>query len=362
MMNDLDYMRMAMGLALRAKGETSPNPMVGAVIVRANRVVARGFHRRAGSDHAEIVALKKAKALARGAILYVTLEPCCHHGRTPPCVDQIIEAGVGKVVVGMRDPNPLMNGRSIARLKKSGVKVNVGCLEKELRKINEVFVKYITRQLPFVVTKSAQTLDGKIATVNGQSKWITSAQTRRWTHRLRDEFDAMLVGINTVLKDDPGLHATRKNKRIKKIIMDSHLRLPVKARLLEKTDPRDVIVATTLEAPKSRLRYWQERGVCVLSAPSREGRVDLKWLLRELAKREITSVLIEGGGAVIGSALKEKLVDKMIVAIAPKILGDQKARSAVEGLSPKDINRLVRLKDVTCRNIGCDLLIEGYLN
>ena len=210
MMQDDHFMQKALDLALKGKGETSPNPLVGCVIVKRNRIIAEGWHRRCGSDHAEIIALKKAGSQARGAEMYITLEPCNHYGRTPPCVDRIIKSGIKKVVIGMKDPNPLTNGKSIAKIGRAGIKTKIGVLKEESEIINEAFVKYIKKRMPFVAVKCAQSLDGKVATAKGQSKWITSEETRKLTRKIRDEFDAILVGITTVIKDNPRLNGSKK--------------------------------------------------------------------------------------------------------------------------------------------------------
>jgi len=361
-MTHIDYMNIAMELALKAKGRTSPNPLVGAILVKGGKIIARGFHRRCGADHAEAVAIKKVGRLAKGAALYVTLEPCSHSGRTPPCTDLIIKSGIQRIFIGMKDPNPLMNGKSIQLLRKAGLEVKVGFREKELRKVNESFFKYIQHALPFVVAKCAQTLDGKIATAGGQSKWITTKEARSYGHRLRDGFDAILVGINTVLKDNPFLNPEGKSKRIKKIILDTRLQLSLKANVFKDVQPGDVIVATTTKADKVKLDLLNRKNVQVMVCPTYDNRVDLQWLFKELAKMEITSILIEGGATMIGAALKEKLVDKMMVFVAPKIMGDQKAVSSIIGFAPVDVNHLPRLKDLTFQKIGDDFLVEGYLN
>lgn len=360
-MTDYDYMRMALNLALRAQGKTSPNPLVGAVIVKNNKVIARGFHRRCGTDHAEIVALKDAKEKARGATLYVTLEPCSHVGRTPPCVDALIRSGVARVVIGMIDPNPVNNGKSVAGLRRAGIRVKVGFLQEELKKINESFIKFIKYKMPFVVVKCAQTLDGKIATAGGQSKWITSQQSRNYAHRLRDDFDAIMVGANTVLRDNPRLNAADKKKRIKKIIADTHLKISLSANLFKNTRPEDVIIVTSQKAPAVKINKFRKKGVNVIVCPHAKKGVDLKWLFKELARKEITSVLIEGGSKIIGAALKAKLVDKILVFIAPKIMGDACALSSVSGSIIKNVNAAIRLRDWTLKKIGEDILIEGYL-
>ncbi len=366
---DLDYMKRALELALRARGETSPNPMVGAVVVRAGKIIAEGYHLYCGADHAEVMALKKAKTKSVGAKLYVTLEPCSHFGRTPPCVDRIIEAGIEEVIVGMVDPNPVNSGKSLLKLKCAGIKVKVGFFEEQLKKINEVFIKYITQKIPFIVAKSAQTLDGKIAVPTGESQWITAKESRDYAHRLRSDFDGILIGINTVLKDNPFLNASKKRKPIKKIVVDSHLRLPFKANLFKNTDPSDVVIATTKQAAQNKLQQFQKRGVtlmvCPEFVPAKEfpaagKRIRLRWLFQELARREISSVLIEGGAHIIGGALQEKLVDKFLVFVAPKIIGDEKALSSICGLNVNRVDRLIKLRDVSVECLAEDILIRGY--
>ena len=361
-MADIDYMKRALALALRARGETSPNPLVGAVIVKGSKIIAEGWHKRCGADHAEIVALKKSGSRARGAKLYVTLEPCSHFGRTPPCLDKILESGIREVIVGMKDPNPLNNGRSIRRLKQAGIITKVGILEEELSMMNEAFIKYMRTGLPFVTAKSAQTLDGKIAAANGQSQWITSPSSRDHARELRNDFDAIMVGINTVLSDDPRLNAAKKSKRIKKIIADSTLKIPLNARLFTGTRPEDIIVATTTLADKKKLIELKKKGVNVLVGPAHGNHVHLRWLFKELGKREITSVLIEGGARVIGRALKAGLVDKFLIFIAPKIMGDSAALSSVAGLSISHVNQAVKLRDLTLQPLNEDLLIEAYVH
>ena len=360
-MSNNEFMQMALDLAVQAKGFTSPNPMVGAVVVKGNRMIATGWHKRCGSDHAEIVALKKAGARSRGAKLFVTLEPCFHYGRTPPCVDKVIDSGIREVVIGMVDPNPLTRGKSIAKLRRAGIKVKVGVLRPAAERINEIFIKYMRSKMPFVAAKCAQTLDGKIATVTGESKWITSSKTRDYARRIRDEFDAILVGVNTVLRDDPRLNGTKKTKRLKKIVLDSSLQTPLTARLFKGIRPADCVIAVTRKASSAKIKQFQNKGVRVIICPVKDGHVDLKWLLKALAKEEITSILMEGGAHVIGSALKQKLVDKLYIYVAPKIIGDQDALSSVVGINTVNIGRSIRLKDLTSRNISQDILLTGYV-
>jgi len=359
---DFRYMRLAMILALKAKGQTSPNPLVGAILVKKGRIISTGYHRYCGADHAEVMAIKNGGSQVRGATLYVTLEPCCHYGRTPPCVDTIIQSGIKEVVVGMKDPNPLMSGRSLKILKKAGIKIRVGLLQDDLLRMNEIFVKYIRTRMPFVVAKMAQTIDGKVANLQGQSQWITSEKTRGFSHRLRNDFDAILVGVNTVLKDNPYLNAMSKTKRIKKIVLDSGLRTPLDSNLFKKTSPEDVFIATTTKADKNKLKILQKKGINVIICPKTSQGIRLQWLLNRLASLEICSILIEGGASVIGSAFQEKLVDKVWIFMAPKIMGDAKALSSVVGLKNSKINRLLTLKNVCCHKINDDIFIEGYLN
>jgi diaminohydroxyphosphoribosylaminopyrimidine deaminase/5-amino-6-(5-phosphoribosylamino)uracil reductase len=313
--------------------------MVGAVLVKAGKIIAEGYHHYCGGDHAEVDALKKAGAKARGATLYVTLEPCGHWGRTPPCTQAILKAGIKKVIVGALDPNKLNNGKSLKFLRQHGIELEHGPLREELTHLNEAFNHWITTAKPFVTAKIAQTLDGKIALPNGESQWITSAFARDYAHRLRFGFDAIMVGINTVRKDDPWLR-TRPAKRVKKVILDTHGEMPDSARLWQGTKPEDVFIFTAKNAPLYR------------------GRIDLKWVLKFLGEREVTSLLIEGGGGVMGNALQRGLVDKMMIYIAPKIMGE--GIQAVRGLKSKTLNQMVHLKDMSFDKIGEDILIQGY--
>ncbi len=364
-MSDQYFMRVALDLAVKTKGWTSPNPMVGAVIVRGSgkrgRVIAKGWHQRCGADHAEIMALKKAGQRARGARMYVTLEPCFHFGRTPPCVDQIIRSGIQEVIIAMVDPNPLTCGKSIAKLRRAGIKVRLGILRSDAKMLNEVFIKYMRTRMPFVAAKCGQTIDGKIATVTGQSKWITSSAARQYARRIRDEFDAICVGVNTVLKDNPRLDGMRPTQRLLKIVLDSSLRTPLTARLFFGASWARCLLAVTKKASGRRVQEFRRKGIRVVVCPSKEGRVDLKWLLKALAKEEITSILMEGGARIIGQALKERLIDKFYIYVAPKIIGDQNALSAVTGMPTAHVNRAVCLKRVHVQTIGPDILIIAYV-
>ena len=359
MLLDEKYMRLALAEAKKGLGRTSPNPMVGAVIVKNGKVLAKGYHHYYGADHAEVDAFKKAGEV-KGAKLYATLEPCNHTGLTPPCVDEVIRRGIKDVVIAMKDPNAFTNGKSIQKLKKAGIKVTVGVLESDARKLNEAFIKYMTTKLPFVVAKSAQTLDGKIASRTGHSQWMTESKTRNFTRRLRDSFDAILVGRGTALKDNPKLTGIR-NKNLKKIVLDSTLQISKSAQLFKNTLNGQCIVATTLKASKVKIKILEKMGVQVIVCPVTANGIDLKWLFKELVKNGIISILIEGGARTIGLALKQNVVDKIQIFVAPKILGDQEAVSSITGLNIVNVNYSIQLKDITIQKIYNDLLIEGYV-
>lgn len=354
----IQYMQRAYTLALKGQGTTLPNPMVGAVLVKSGKVIAEGWHLRCGADHAEAMAISKAGIKAKGCELYVTLEPCSHTGRTPPCTEAIIKAGIKKVYVGVLDPNARMNGKSVALLRKAGIAVEVGFLQDELTQMNEAFNKYITTGMPWVVGKTAQTLDGKVATLKGESKWITSDATREFSRQLRSRYNGIVVGINTVLADDPCLIVHDKTKRLIKIIIDSKLRISLKARLFNGTTPADVIVITTTKAPAAKQQALRKQAQ-VLVAPLKGGQVDLHWAFKALAKQEIAAILLEGGPTLIGSALKVGLVDKMHIYIAPQIMGE--GLPSIRGLKVKSLAQTVKLKDVSLGTIGNDVFIEGYI-
>lgn len=356
-MTDINFMQHALDLARKGVGKTSPNPAVGCVIVKKGKVVGEGWHKKCGGPHAEIFALREAGKNAFGATMYVTLEPCSYQGRTPPCVDQVIASGVKRVVIAMKDPGPRVRGRSIKKMQWAGIDVQVGILEKEAKDLNRAFCKCIIKGIPLVTAKTAQTLDGKIAAANGHSKWITSAQARKYTHQQRDQFDAILVGINTVLKDNPELNPTLKSKPWTKIVLDSRLRISSNARLLK--DFCTIVVATK-KASAKKIKMLENKGVAVIVCPSdKNGQVNMTTLLKELAKMGITNVLIEGGAKVIGSALREKVVDRMIAVIASKIIGDQKALSSIEGLNIVNVNKAVELDIEEVRQVGGDFIFEG---
>ena len=355
------YMAQALRLARRGDGRTSPNPMVGAVIVKGRRIVGQGYHHRAGASHAEVEALRQAGAKARGATLYVTLEPCNHTGRTPPCCDAILSAGISRVVVAAVDPNPLTNGRGLARLRRAGLPIITGVLDAEAQRLNEPFRKAMRTGLPWVIAKVGQSLDGKIATTSGQSRWITSSTSRALGHQWRRRVDAILVGVNTVLQDDPLLTARGRGARRgrpMKVIADSRLRTPLTARCASAKSPAPLLIAAAVP-DRAKQAAWARRGVEVAVFPAQRGRVPLRRVCRWLVRRGIQSVLIEGGGEVLAGAFAERLVDQVIWCIAPILIGGRSAPSSFGGAGIRRLSRAIRLSDVTARRLGPDLCIEA---
>ena len=306
------YMSLALELAARAGERTYPNPMVGAVIVRNGRVIGRGYHRKAGLDHAEVDAIKDAGGDCKGAAMFVTLEPCDHYGRTPPCTEAIIKSGIKEVCAAMKDPNPLNSGRGVRRLRAAGIKVRTGICEHEARELNRKYIKFITKGLPYVTLKLAQSLDGKIAAADGTSKWISSASSRRFARRIRGTFDAIMVGSGTVTADDPFLlDERRKGYATRRVVADSRLGMSENSNLVKTARLSRVIIATTRMAPAAKIKKFSRiKGVELLLAKSKAGRVDLKDMLSKLAARGIVNILVEGGGELAGSLLDEKLADE----------------------------------------------------
>lgn len=353
-------MREALRIAKFAEGRTSPNPLVGAVIVRDGKIIAQGWHRKAGTPHAEIHALNMAGELARGATLFVTLEPCSHFGRTPPCARAIVDAGIKKVVAAMSDPNPKVAGRGFEILRAAGIEVEVGLLEDEARKLNEVFLKWVTKKLPFVTLKFACSLDGKIATVGGESQWISCEESRKFSHGLRDINDAILVGVGTVFADNPSL-TTRlvDGKNPVRVIVDSNARIPLDAKVVTEKSAR-TIIATTSNASPEKISALKNLGVEIITAGNGQ-RVDLKILMRELAAREITSILVEGGGTIHFAMLEAGLVDKIFAFVAPKIIGGSQALTAVEGAGFEKLSDAVNLENFSAQKLGEDFLLSGYV-
>ena len=360
-MEDEFFMREALRIARNAEGRTAPNPMVGAVIVKDGRIVAEGWHRKAGTAHAEIHALKMAGELARGATLYVTLEPCAHYGRTGPCAKAVAESGIQRVVAAMRDPNPLVAGKGMKILEDAGIEVKVGVLADEAQKLNEVFLKWVVTKCPFVVLKTAMSLDGKIATRSGASQWITGEAARHCVHKLRDIYAGILVGIGTVLADDPSL-TTRlpggSGKNPVRIILDSKARTPLTAKVL--TDgAAETIIAAAQNAPKTRIERLKAAGAVVLVC-GRE-KVDLAALMKMLGEREISSVFVEGGGRVNFSFLRAGLVDKIHAFLAPKLIGGRDALTPVEGEGFADLADAVELEHIKTEILGRDLHLSAYV-
>jgi diaminohydroxyphosphoribosylaminopyrimidine deaminase / 5-amino-6-(5-phosphoribosylamino)uracil reductase len=362
-MNELRdrMMKRALTLARRGVGKTSPNPAVGCVVVRNNEIVGEGWHRKAGTPHAEVHALRMAAESARGADVFVTLEPCAHYGKTPPCTDALIRAGVAQVFVGMTDPNPLVSGKGMAVLRDAGIDVECGVLERECRKVNEPFIKHVTTGLPFVILKSAMTLDGKTATATGDSKWITNEKSRRYVHRLRAMVDAVMVGVGTVLADDPQLTCRMgvRGEDPLRVIVDSRLSTPPAAALFSMKSPAKTLLAT-IEPYSSRNCALVEAGAEILTCRESGGRVDLEDLLCKLGERGVQSVLLEGGRELGGAALRKGIIDKFLLFYAPKILGAEDGFGLCAGAGPDRMADAFMLRDLTVTRFGGDILVTGY--
>lgn len=362
---DTDFMMKALRLALKGEGHTSPNPMVGAVVVKNGSIIGRGYHSKAGYPHAEIEAFndahKKKHSLA-GSDLYVTLEPCCHkEKRTPPCTDEIIKSGIKRVFIGTLDPNPKVSGNGVRHLISQGIDVKTGVLEEQCRNMNEIFNHYIVTGLPFVILKSASTLDGMIASKTGDSKWIGSSEQRKNAHLLRSKVDGVVVGINTVLKDDPRLNVRLEKKKISKpvpVVLDSRLRIPLESKIF-KLHERSIIV-TTVDKKKKEKKLEETGAEIIKLKPGRSGKISIKKLLRKLGKMEISSLLVEGGGTVAASFLKEKCVDKVCIFISPRILGGDGV-NMIAGLGMKSIKESIDIKNMKFKKFGNEIMIEGYI-
>jgi diaminohydroxyphosphoribosylaminopyrimidine deaminase/5-amino-6-(5-phosphoribosylamino)uracil reductase len=361
----MDYMTQALSLARLALGQVSPNPAIGAVIVKNGEIVGQGYTQPPGSDHAEIVALKQAGERARGAMLYITLEPCCHFGRTPPCSKSIIAAGIAEVHFAMIDPNPLVCGRGQKELEQAGIKVISGEHAAEAAEVNEAFIKYITTGMPFVTAKFACSLDGKIATRTGDSKWITGDAARKQVHRLRYLSDAILTGANTVIMDDPALTVrlcekggtTRKQPL--RVIVDGAGRTPPTAKVFSEPGKTVVVLGSMLNSGARQALL--KTGAEILELPSDSGVIDLRLVLQILGKREITSVLVESGGILLGSLFDSGLVDKVVVFVAPMVIGGMEAKPAVAGEGAARLVDCPRLKKTKVERCGEDIMISGYL-
>jgi diaminohydroxyphosphoribosylaminopyrimidine deaminase/5-amino-6-(5-phosphoribosylamino)uracil reductase len=379
-MTNAQFMRLALRLARRGCGLTSPNPLVGAVLVKGGKIIGRGWHRRAGLPHAEIEALHDAQKrghLPHGAALYVTLEPCCTHGRTPPCTDAIIAAGIRRVIAGATDPNPKHAGKGFKILQRAGIEVVQGMLREECTKLNEAFNHWIAHRTPFVTVKAAMTLDGKIASASGESKWITGEKARARGMKLRQGSDAILAGINTILADDPNLTARsrkpeaispKKSVRLRRIILDSAARTPLAARVVSDEFAAMTTIVVSRRAPKTRVAALAAK-VDVLVAPAQKpqianhkSQIDLRWLLKKLGAENVASLLVEGGGEVNASFLLGGLAQRVTFFYAPKILGGRDARKGVAGAGATKLGDVIQLREVEWRKAGDDLFLTARVD
>ncbi|QER41390.1 bifunctional diaminohydroxyphosphoribosylaminopyrimidine deaminase/5-amino-6-(5-phosphoribosylamino)uracil reductase RibD [Thermodesulfobacterium sp. TA1] len=361
-LSDEFLMKLAIKEAKKGLGYTSPNPVVGAVLVDpiTQEVIARGYHQRYGGPHAEVVAIEKAKGQTQGAILYVTLEPCNHYGKTPPCTQKILSSGIKKVVCGIRDPNPIAKG-GLEFLSSKGIEVKTGVLEKEVKILTRFFLSRVLRKRPWVLMKVAASLDGKIAISTGDSKWITGEEARKYTHKLRGMFDAILVGKNTVLKDDPLLTCRlNKGKNPIRIILDTHLSLNLDYKVFKTLNEAQTIVACQEKVPSEKVAIFEKAGVILWKLPLKEGQIDLKALMEKCLEFGINSLMVEGGAKVHGSFLKERLVDEVCYMIGPLIIGDKEGIPAVEGKPLKCLKEAIRLHEVKVKRLGDSYMFHGY--
>jgi diaminohydroxyphosphoribosylaminopyrimidine deaminase/5-amino-6-(5-phosphoribosylamino)uracil reductase len=369
---DLRFMRLALRLARRGQGHTAPNPMVGAVVVKNGKIIGRGWHRRAGQPHAEIEAIRDARRgagieaanrITRGATLYVTLEPCCTHGRTPPCTDAIGAAGIKHVVAAVRDPNPEHCGKGLRILKRAGIAVTSGVLARQAERLNEAFNHWIVHESPFVIVKAAMSLDGKIATVTGESKWITGGQARRYAMKLRARSDAALVGVNTIIKDDPSLTIRISGfagKSLRRIVLDPAARTPLTSKVVSDASAHLTTIVATQAAPPGRLAALRRRA-SVLIAPAPGGIIDLRWLLRKLGREKVTQLLVEGGGETHAFFLLRGLAQRIVFFYAPLVLCGSDAPKAVAGEGLAEAAEKLALREVEWRRLGPDLVLTGTL-
>jgi diaminohydroxyphosphoribosylaminopyrimidine deaminase/5-amino-6-(5-phosphoribosylamino)uracil reductase len=362
-MDDEYFMKMALDLAQKGRGYTSPNPMVGAVVVKDGKVKGKGYHQAIGLAHAEVNAIEDAGARARGATLYVNLEPCNHTGRTPPCTLKILEAGIKRVVVAMEDPNTEAAGGAVF-LKEHGIEVHIGVCEEPARKLNEAFVKYVHSKQPFVLLKCAATLDGRIATRSGDSKWVTGKKARQYVHQLRHAVDAILVGIGTIHADDPSL-TTRLDSGEGldpvRIVLDTHLSISPSARILQLDSNSDTILVTGTGVAETKKRAVEKKGVRLIELPVHNNGIEMQPLLDQLGKMGITSLLVEGGSHVIASAFSSGIVDKILFFYAPKILGGDDGIPICRGPGPELMKDCIRIKNIRVQRFDDDVMIEGYI-
>ena len=361
MKNDEYFMRLALDLAASAKGKTNPNPLVGAVIVKDGMIVGSGLHRKAGEPHAEVHAFRMADQHAKGATLYVTLEPCSHFGKTPPCAILVKESGVSRVVIAMKDPNPLVAGRGIKIIEEAGIVVETGVLETEARKLNERFIYNMLHEMPFVISKTAMTLDGKIAAYNGHSKWVTGEESRKSVHYLRNQTDAILVGIGTVLADDPMLttRIPEGGKNPIRVILDSELRTPLDAKITDCSEAKTWIFAKE-GADSNKSAALTQKGVQVFTAPTGKGGLDLSSVLKQLYENGVTDVLVEGGSEINAAFLRNGLINKYLVYIAPKLLGGRHSLTPFSGKDAETMDEAVIVDFESIEHFGNDLLVTAY--
>ncbi len=363
-LKDRAYMEMALALAEKARGWTSPNPYVGALIVKNDSVVGWGFHERSGKPHAEILALDRAGRQAQGATAYITLEPCTHWGRTPPCVDRILNSSLRRVVLSDIDPNPKVNQKGLKRMRQAGIRVSVGLLKEKNRRLNEAYYKYITHKMPHITLKAAMSLDGKIATRQFDSNWISSAPAREYMHLLRGEQDAILVGVNTILRDDPLLtvrHPQWRGKRILRIILDSQLQSPLSAKIFGTLSLGDILIFARNDHHVQKAEKLRRKGAKIISIGETTNGIDLKKCLQWLGQNEVSSVLVEGGGEVHTSFLENGLVDKLLLSISPKLIGGSAAVSWFQGRGVDAVSDSLPFKKKRIFEISGDTIIEGYL-
>jgi len=362
--SDRHFMMSAIRIAAKGAGRTSPNPMVGALIVKDGVVLGQGYHKRAGEPHAEINAINASGAKARGAELYINLEPCSHFGRTPPCADSVITSGIARVVIAMKDPNPKVAGRGIEKLKRAGIEVEVGILEEKAKKLNEVFIKHVTTGLPFVTMKAAVTLDGCIATRTGESKWITGEASRRHVHRIRARTDAILVGIGTVKRDDPSLTtrlARGRGKSPVRVVLDEALSISPSARVMKGHPGSCLIIATTDKAPTEKIEQLKGDNVKIIVYNGGDGLIPLRTLMKDLGSLGIASLIIEGGSEVNASAMNAGIVDKVTMYYAPRIMGGKNSIKVVGGAGIDAIADAVELENISIKHFDDDFLVEGYI-
>lgn len=363
-MKDRDYMQLALSLAGKGKGFTSPNPCVGAVVVKNGRVVGRGFHKAAGMPHAEVEAINDAGPESENAAIYVTLEPCNHFGRTPPCTRKIIDAGIKKVVVACNDPNPDVCGNGINYLKEQGIEVVCGICEDEARVLMEDFIWFIQHKTPFVILKCASTLDGRIATSTGDSKWITNEASRAYGHRIRHEVDAILIGSGTLHADDPSLTCRIDGVETKspaRIILDSRLSISESAKVVTQNSDGKTIVAAGPDMPVKKKDFLEQRGVKVIQVGIKDEKLDLQELMVKLGEMTFTSILIEGGSRVAASVMKEQIVNKVMFFLAPKFLGGSDGIPVFDGKGPEMIKDAFKLENISINRFDDDILVSGYL-